>query len=71
MVDLVTALVVFGGLTLLGSLMVVFVIPRFMYHGKDNSVEVGRFATKWTLVTIWVACGIGAAIGLLTESVLR
>lgn len=66
-----TALVVFGGLALLGSLMVVFVIPRFMYHGEDNPVGVRRLATKWTLVTIWVACGIGAAVGLLTESVLR
>lgn len=65
------ALVVFGGLALLGSLMVVFVIPRFMYHGEDNPVEVRHFATKWTIVIIWVACGIGAAIGLLTESALR
>jgi CDP-diglyceride synthetase len=67
----VIALIVFGCLALLGSLMVVFVIPRFMYHGEDNPGEVRRFATKWTLVTLWVACGIGAAIGLLTESVLR
>ena len=67
-VGAVIAVIVFVGLGLVASVMVMFVIPRFIYHGEDNPAEVRRFATKWSLVIIWAACAIGVGIGVLSKT---